>query len=120
VGPRRGFAPFTAADKDVVSSSRRQRVLHAFLDLKQGAALVSVPDTCRRYYSLMLADAYANVFGDLGERATGDKAGRYLIIGPGWKGNAPEDARIARAARDRAHTGGQADGPKCRHWSRSG
>ncbi len=80
---------FTAADKDVVSSNVDTVYSSSFLDLKQGAALVSVPDTKGRYYSLMLEDAYTNVFGYVGSRATGDKAGRYLITGPGWNGTAP-------------------------------
>ena len=84
---------FTAADKDVVSSNADTVYSSAFVDLKQGAALVSVPDTQGRYYSMMLEDAYTNVFGYVGFRATGDKAGRYLITGPGWKGQAPSDVR---------------------------
>ena len=44
---------------------------------------ISVPDTGGRYYSLMLEDAYTNVFGYIGSRATGSGAGQYLIAGPG-------------------------------------
>ena len=80
---------FTAADRDVVSSNVDTVYSSAFLDLKQGAALLSVPDTDGRYYSLMLEDAFTNVFGYIGSRATGEKAGRYLIRGPGWNGAVP-------------------------------
>jgi hypothetical protein len=98
-----GHAPFhtfghvgkliTAADKDVVSSNADTIYSSTFLDLKQGAALVSVPDTGGRYYSLMLEDAYTNVFGYIGLRATGSAAGQYLIAGPGWKGETPAGAK---------------------------
>ncbi len=98
-----GHAPFnafghvgkliTAADKDVVSSNADTIYSSAFLDLKQGAALVSVPDTGGRYYSLMLEDAYTNVFGYIGLRATGSAAGKYLIAGPGWKDETPAGAK---------------------------
>ena len=98
-----GHAPFnnfghvgrliTAADKDVVSSNADTIYSSAFLDLKQGAALISVPDTGGRYYSLMLEDAYTNVFGYIGLRATGSGAGQYLIAGPGWKGETPAGAK---------------------------
>ena len=98
-----GHAPFnqfghvgklmTAADKDVVSSNADTIYSSAFLDLKQGAALISVPDTAGRYYSLMLEDAYTNVFDYIGLRATGSAAGTYLIAGPGWKGETPTGAR---------------------------
>lgn len=81
---------FTAKDKDVVSSNVDTVYSSAFLDLKQGAALVSVPDTGDRYYSLMLTDAYTNVFGYIGSRATGNQAGQYLITGPGWDGDTPD------------------------------
>jgi len=98
-----GHAPFnefghvgkliTAADKDVVSSNADTIYSSAFVDLKQGAALISVPDTGGRYYSLMLEDVYTNVFGYIGLRATGSGAGKYLIVGPGWKGEVPEGAK---------------------------
>ena len=98
-----GHAPFnqfghvgkliTAADKDVVSSNADTIYSSAFLDLKQGAALISVPDVAGRYYSLMLEDAYTNVFDYIGLRATGSAAGTYLIAGPGWKGETPTGAR---------------------------
>jgi hypothetical protein len=98
-----GHAPFdtfghvgklmTAADKDVVSPNADTIYSSAFVDLKQGAALVSVPDTGGRYYSLMLEDAYTNVFGYVGLRATGSAAGTYLIAGPGWTGETPAGAK---------------------------
>ncbi len=98
-----GHAPFnsfghvgkliTAADKDVVSSNADTIYSSAFIDLKQGAALISVPDVGGRYYSLMLEDAYTNIFGYIGLRATGAGAGTYLIAGPGWKGETPAGAK---------------------------
>jgi hypothetical protein len=80
---------FTAADKDVVSSNVDTVYSSAFVDLKQGAARLAVPDSGDRYYSMMLEDAYTNVFGYVGQRATGTKAAYYLITGPGWNGKAP-------------------------------
>jgi hypothetical protein len=98
-----GHAPFnhfghvgkliTAADKDVVSSNADTIYSSAFIDLKQGAALISVPDTGGRYYSLMLEDAYTNIFGYIGSRATGSGSGTYLIAGPGWTGETPAGAK---------------------------
>jgi hypothetical protein len=85
---------FTAADKDVVSSNVDTVYSSAFLDLKQGAALISVPASGERYYSLMLEDAYTNVFGYIGSRATGNKAGDYMIVGPGWDGKTPPGANV--------------------------
>lgn len=98
-----GLAPFnqighvsrlmTAANREVVSPNADTVYSSAFLDLKQGAALISVPASGKRYYSLMLEDAYTNIFGYIGSRATGTEAGSYLIAGPGWKGSVPPGAR---------------------------
>jgi len=82
---------FKASDRDVVSPNGDTVYSSAFLDLKAGAVLVSVPASAGRYYSLMLEDAYTNVFGYIGTRATGPEAGRYLFAGPGWSGSVPAD-----------------------------
>lgn len=82
---------FSAADKDVVSSNVDNLYSSAFLDLTQGAAVISVPATNGRYYSFQLMDAYSNNFDYIGSRATGTDAGRYLIVGPDWKGETPKD-----------------------------
>jgi hypothetical protein len=43
-------------------------------------------------------DFYSNDFAYVGTRATGSRAGRYLIAGPGWAGAAlPEGARLIAA-----------------------
>ena len=88
---------FTAADTDVVSSNVDTVYSSAIVDLKQGAALVSVPDSKGRYYALMLEDAYTNIFGYVGKRATGSKAGKYLLVGPGWKGTPPAGIQVISA-----------------------
>jgi hypothetical protein len=87
----------TATDKDVVSPNADTVYSSAFVDLKQGAALISVPGTGDRYYSFMLEDAYTNVFGYIGSRATGSSAGKYLLVGPGWKGETPAGAKVIQA-----------------------
>jgi hypothetical protein len=82
---------YTAANKDVVSSNVDNMYSSAFLDLTQGAAKISVPATNGRYYSLQLLDAYSNDFDYIGSRATGTDVGIYLIVGPDWNGETPED-----------------------------
>ena len=80
---------FGAEDRDVVSPNSDTAYSSAFLDLRQGAALFDIPQAGGRYHSLQLIDAYTNVFGYIGSRATGEHAGRYLVVGPGWAGNIP-------------------------------
>lgn len=87
----------TAADKEVVSPNADTIYSTAFIDLKQGAAQISVPDVGPRYYSLMLEDAYTNVFGYIGSRATGSKAGTYLIVGPDWQGTPPAGIKVIQS-----------------------
>lgn len=84
----------TAENKEVVAPNADTVYSTAFIDLKQGAAQITVPAVGNRYYSLMLEDAYTNVFGYIGARATGNKAGKYLIVGPDWKGKAPAGTKI--------------------------
>ena len=61
-----------------------------WLDLSQGPLVLHVPDMNNRYYSVQLTDPSKNInFAYVGTRATGTRAGDYLIAGRGWKGQAP-------------------------------
>ena len=42
-----------------------------------------------RYYSLQFIDMYTFNFAYVGSRATGNDAGKFLLAGPTWKGEAP-------------------------------
>ena len=62
-----------------------------WLDLSKGPLVLHVPDFLDRYYSVQFTDPSKNInFAYVGTRATGTKAGDYLITGPGWKGVVPE------------------------------
>ncbi|RIK99306.1 MAG: hypothetical protein DCC71_20410 [Proteobacteria bacterium] len=78
------FTPFThdpgEPDADSVSSI-------AFLDLRSGPLVLSVPDSGKRFTRIELLDAYTNVFASLGQRTRGNGAAQYAIVGPG--GSAP-------------------------------
>ncbi len=68
----------------------------AQLDLSAGPQMFEVPDAGERYCVFQFVDAWTNNFAYVGTRATGGRAGRYLITGPGWKGEIPDGmARIA-------------------------
>jgi hypothetical protein len=43
----------------------------------------------KRYYSVQLVDGNTFNYGYIGSRATGSKAGNYLIVGPRWQGATP-------------------------------
>jgi hypothetical protein len=59
------------------------------LDLGKGPQILHVPDMAGRYYSVQFTDPNNTNFAYVGTRATGTKAGNYLITGPGWKGRLP-------------------------------
>ena len=90
---RRGLSDHTSRlvttpNNDTIYSS-------AFLDLSRGPLVLDVPEIADRYYSLAFMDCYSNDFAYVGTRATGSRAGTYLIAGPGWTGApVPEGTRV--------------------------
>jgi len=81
----------TPDDKAIVAPNADTPYSWAYLDLRAEPVVLSVPAVePRRYFSVQLIDAYTHNFAYLGTRATGNGAGRYLITGPGWKGEKPK------------------------------
>jgi hypothetical protein len=74
----------------------------AWLDLSQGPVTLAVPDVKGRYYLVAMLDAWSNVAGSLGTRATGSEKARIAIVGPGWKGTLPAGVLEVRAPTDMA------------------
>lgn len=62
----------------------------AWLDLAREPVVLDVPDTDGRYYVMQMLDFYTNNFAYVGKRATGTKAGSFALVGPGWKGELPD------------------------------
>jgi hypothetical protein len=59
-------------------------------DLRAEPLVFTVPAVEKeRYYSLQFIDLYTFNFAYVGSRATGNEAGAYLLVGPGWKGEKP-------------------------------
>ena len=63
-----------------------------WLDLTAEPLILTVPDAHDRYYLIQLNDAYLNSFSYLGRRTTGTRAGRFALVGPGWRGQLPDGA----------------------------
>lgn len=68
----------------------------AQIDLAGGPVRLDVPETAGRYYVLQFVDAWTNNFAYVGRRATGTAPQSYLLVPPGWDGEAPADAEIIR------------------------
>lgn len=74
------FSHGVAPDADTVSAV-------AFLDLRTGPLVLSVPASGDRFTRIELLDAYTNVFASLGQRTQGNEAHTFVIVGPSQQGS---------------------------------
>ncbi len=86
-------APATPVVRLVVLANADTPYSTSHLDLRSGPVVLEVPSTGGRYYTMQLLDAYTNVFAYVGRRVTGTRAGRFVIVGPGWRGSLPSGLR---------------------------
>jgi hypothetical protein len=86
----------TPDDRFVVSPNNDTPYSTATLDLRAEPLVLSVPDMGDRYYTFQLVDAATNNISYIGTRATGNKAGRFALAGPDWKGTLPEGVKLIR------------------------
>ena len=76
----------------------------AYLDLRVGAYVLSVPEISGRYYAFNFGDAYFYNFDFVSSRTDGSNPGDYLIAGPDWKGRVPPGIRrVIRAPTNSIH-----------------
>jgi hypothetical protein len=61
----------------------------SWLYLKDEPVILTVPAISDRYHSVEFTDYMDDNFAYVGMRATGDGAGNFAIVGPGWKGSLP-------------------------------
>ena len=81
---------YTYKDTAVVSPNSDTPYSGVWMDLRAEPMVLSVPAVDpKRYYSVQLVDGNLFNFGYIGSRATGNEAGNYMIVGPGWKGTTP-------------------------------
>ena len=81
---------FTYKDTAVVTPNSDTPYSFVCLDLRAEPFVLSVPAVeKKRYFSLQLTDWNTFNYGYIGSRATGNEAGDYLVVGPGWKGETP-------------------------------
>jgi len=92
----------------------------ANVDTSGGPVRMDVPDTAGRYYVLQFVDAWTDNFAYVGHRATGTAARSFLLVPPGWDGDAPDDLTPIRFPTavativGRWAVGGEADMPAVR------
>src|SRR5580704_18644101 len=90
-----GHAPALAGPEDRFVSINNDTIYSiAQVDVSGGPVLLRVPDTAGRYYVLQFVEAWTNNFAYVGRRATGTAAGSFLLVPPGWTGQAPGGTRV--------------------------
>lgn len=81
---------YTPKDTAVVTPNSDTPYSFFCADLRAEPVVVTVPEIEKnRYYSIQLVDMYTFNYGYIGSRATGHGAGKFMITGPGWKGEKP-------------------------------
>jgi len=85
---------YTPADKAVQTPNSDTPYSFAGVDLRAEPLLLTVPEIDKdRYYSLQFIDMYTFNFAYVGSRTTGNGAGNFLLAGPHWKGETPENVK---------------------------
>jgi hypothetical protein len=81
---------YTYRDTAVVTPNSDTPYSILWMDLRAEPIVLSVPAVDKaRYYSVQLTDGNTFNYGYIGSRATGNEAGDYMVVGPGWKGGSP-------------------------------
>ncbi len=66
----------------------------SWLDLRAEPVVLSVPDVpAGRYFAVQVCDANTYNVGYIGSRSTGQGAGSWMVVGPGWQGATPPGIR---------------------------
>lgn len=69
----------------------------AFLDLSETAMVLEVPEVKDRFYLMAMLDAWTNNFAGPGTQTNGGEASTYLITGPDWSGEIPQNMEQIKA-----------------------
>ena len=81
---------YTPADTTVQTPNSDTPYSTLGADLRAEPLVLTVPEVPNdRYYSIQFVDAYTYNTAYVGSRATGNKAGKYLLAGPSWAGEKP-------------------------------
>ena len=85
---------YTPEDKAIQTPNSDTPYSMIGLDLRAEPMVLVVPVIEKeRYFSIQLIDAYTQNFDYIGSRATGNEGGNFLIAGPNWKGETPNDVK---------------------------
>ena len=84
------WSPSASAGSLLATGAEDLLYIGGWLDVRKGPQVLHVPDMAGRYYSVQFTDPSTSAnFAYVGKRATGTRAGDYVLSGPGWKGTVP-------------------------------
>ncbi len=78
----------------IVAPNRDTLYSIAVLDLRGGPLVLTLPEVTDRYYTYQLLSPWTDSFAYIGTRATGGRAGSWVVAPPGWDGEAPPGAEV--------------------------
>src|SRR4029450_12010307 len=82
---------YTRADTAIQTPNSDTPYSWLGLDLRAEPIVITMPSIEKnRYYSLQLIDPYTFNFDSAGSRTTGNDGGKFVVAGPGWKGETPK------------------------------
>jgi hypothetical protein len=82
---------YTPDDKTIQTPNSDTPYSALGADLRTEPLVLTVPPIEQdRYYSLQFVDLYTYNFHYVGSRTTGNAGGKYLLVGPNWKGDKPD------------------------------
>lgn len=85
---------YTPDDKAIQTPNSDTPYSYVGADLRTEPLVFTVPAVEKgRYYALQFIDLYTFDFAYVGSRATGNRAGSYLLAGPRWKGDKPKGVK---------------------------
>jgi hypothetical protein len=82
----------TPAARDMPTANNDTLYTSTVLVLDQPYVL-TVPDTHDRYYVVDVFSMWQELEHYVGRRVTGTKAGKFVLVPPGWQGSLPKDAK---------------------------
>ncbi|HJS04223.1 MAG TPA: DUF1254 domain-containing protein [Variovorax sp.] len=81
---------WTDRDRDIVTPANDLLYSNAWIDLRRGPVVITVPPQTGRYFVLELLDTYTNNFHNIGTRNVPAQGGRFALLGPDGTHAAPQ------------------------------
>jgi hypothetical protein len=82
----------------VVAPNRDTLYSIAVLDLRAEPMALTLPEVTDRYFTYQFLDTWTESFAYVGTRATGGRAGTWVVVPPDWEGEVPDGAEVLESS----------------------